>query len=58
MCQLVLPAMRRRQWGKIVNVSSVGGKLTFPGGGIYQATKHAVEAISDALRFERGCPRD
>jgi NAD(P)-dependent dehydrogenase (short-subunit alcohol dehydrogenase family) len=52
MCQLVLPAMRRRQWGKIVNVSSVGGKLTFPGGGIYYATKHAVEAISDALRFE------
>jgi NADP-dependent 3-hydroxy acid dehydrogenase YdfG len=52
MCQLVLPAMRRRQRGKIVNVSSMGGKLTFPGGGIYHATKHAVEAISDALRFE------
>jgi NAD(P)-dependent dehydrogenase (short-subunit alcohol dehydrogenase family) len=50
MCQLVLPAMRQR--GKIVNVSSMGGKLTFPGGGIYHATKHAVEAISDALRFE------
>ena len=52
MCQLVLPAMRRQQRGKIVNVSSMGGKLTFPGGGIYHATKHAVEAISDALRFE------
>ncbi len=52
MCQLVLPGMRRQGWGKIVNVSSMGGKLTFPGGGIYHATKHAVEALSDALRFE------
>jgi NAD(P)-dependent dehydrogenase (short-subunit alcohol dehydrogenase family) len=52
MCQLVLPKMRERGWGKIVNVSSMGGKLTFPGGGAYHATKHAVEALSDALRFE------
>jgi NAD(P)-dependent dehydrogenase (short-subunit alcohol dehydrogenase family) len=52
MCQLVLPGMRRQRHGRIVNVSSMGGKLTFPGGGIYHATKHAVEAISDALRFE------
>jgi NAD(P)-dependent dehydrogenase (short-subunit alcohol dehydrogenase family) len=52
MSQLVLPAMRREGRGRIVNVSSMGGKLTFPGGGIYHATKHAVEAISDALRFE------
>ena len=52
MCQLVLPGMRRAQAGRIVNISSMGGKLTFPGGGIYHATKHAVEAISDALRFE------
>ena len=52
MCQLVLPGMRHQHWGKIVNVSSMGGKLTFPGGGIYHGTKHAVEAISDALRFE------
>jgi len=50
--QLVLPGMRRQRWGKIVNISSVGGKLTFPGGGFYHATKHAVEALSDALRFE------
>jgi short-subunit dehydrogenase len=35
-----------------VNISSMGGRLTFPGGGIYHATKHAVEAISDAMRFE------
>jgi NAD(P)-dependent dehydrogenase (short-subunit alcohol dehydrogenase family) len=52
MCQLVLPGMRRAGAGKIVNVSSIGGKLTFPGGGFYHATKHAVEAISDVLRFE------
>jgi len=50
--QLVLPGMRRQHWGKIVNLSSMGGKLTFPGGGFYHATKHAVEALSDALRFE------
>jgi NADP-dependent 3-hydroxy acid dehydrogenase YdfG len=52
MCQLVLPGMRRRASGRIVNVSSMGGRLTFPGGGIYHASKYAVEAISDALRFE------
>ena len=52
MSQLVLPGMRRRRSGTIVNIGSMGGKLTFPGGGIYHATKHAVEAISDALRFE------
>jgi NAD(P)-dependent dehydrogenase (short-subunit alcohol dehydrogenase family) len=52
MCQLVLPGMRRQGFGRIVNLSSMGGKLTFPGGGYYHASKHAVEAISDALRFE------
>jgi NAD(P)-dependent dehydrogenase (short-subunit alcohol dehydrogenase family) len=52
MCQLVLPGMRRQGFGRIVNLSSMGGKLTLPGGGFYHATKHAVEAISDALRFE------
>ena len=50
--QLVLPGMRREGRGRIVNVSSMGGKLTFPGGGWYHASKHAVEALSDALRFE------
>jgi len=50
--QLVLPGMRARRQGRIVNIGSMGGRLTFPGGGIYHATKHAVEAISDALRFE------
>jgi NAD(P)-dependent dehydrogenase (short-subunit alcohol dehydrogenase family) len=52
MCQLVLPRMREQRWGRIVNVSSMGGRLTFPGGGHYHASKYAVEAISDALRFE------
>jgi NAD(P)-dependent dehydrogenase (short-subunit alcohol dehydrogenase family) len=52
MCQLVLPGMREAGSGRIVNLSSMGGKLTFPGGGVYHATKHAVEALSDALRFE------
>jgi NAD(P)-dependent dehydrogenase (short-subunit alcohol dehydrogenase family) len=52
MCQLVLPGMRRQGYGRIVNVSSMGGKLTFPGAGYYHASKHAVEAISNALRFE------
>ena len=51
-CQLVLPGMRKAGEGRIVNVSSMGGKLVFPGGGVYHATKHAVEALSDALRFE------
>ena len=50
--QLVLPRMRAQRWGKIVNVGSIGGRLSFPGGGHYHATKYAVEAISDALRFE------
>jgi NAD(P)-dependent dehydrogenase (short-subunit alcohol dehydrogenase family) len=52
MCQLVLPGMRSAGSGRIVNISSMGGKLTFPGGGAYHGTKHAVEALSDALRFE------
>jgi NAD(P)-dependent dehydrogenase (short-subunit alcohol dehydrogenase family) len=52
LCQLVLPAMRRQRWGKIVNLSSMGGRMTLPGGGIYHATKYAIEALSDALRFE------
>jgi NAD(P)-dependent dehydrogenase (short-subunit alcohol dehydrogenase family) len=52
MCQLVLPKMREQRWGKIVNVSSMGANLVFPGGGYYHATKSAVSALSDALRFE------
>jgi NADP-dependent 3-hydroxy acid dehydrogenase YdfG len=52
MCQLVLPGMRTQGSGKIVNIGSMGGRLTFPGGGIYHSTKYAIEAISDAMRFE------
>ncbi|MEH0821688.1 MULTISPECIES: oxidoreductase [unclassified Micromonospora] len=50
--QLVLPAMRRQGGGRIINVGSMGGRLVFPGGGYYHASKYAVEAITDALRFE------
>jgi NAD(P)-dependent dehydrogenase (short-subunit alcohol dehydrogenase family) len=50
--QLVLPAMRAQGWGRIVNIGSMGGRLTFPGGGYYHATKYALEALSDAFRFE------
>ena len=50
--KLCLPAMRAQGWGRIVNVSSMGGRFTFPGGGAYHASKHAVEAFSDALRQE------
>jgi NAD(P)-dependent dehydrogenase (short-subunit alcohol dehydrogenase family) len=50
--QLVLPGMRRRGAGRIVNVSSMGGRLVFPGGGVYHASKYALEALSDALRHE------
>ncbi|MEO8092170.1 MAG: SDR family NAD(P)-dependent oxidoreductase [bacterium] len=52
MCQLVLGGMRRAGFGRIVNISSMGGKMTFPGGGAYHGSKYAVEALSDALRFE------
>ncbi len=52
MAQLALPGMRAQRWGKIVNIGSMGGRLTFPGGGLYHATKYSLEAISDALRFE------
>ena len=52
MSQLVLPGMRAQGFGRIVNISSMGANFTFPGGGAYHATKYAVEAISDALRFE------
>ncbi len=50
--QKFLPAMRARGAGRIVNVSSVVGRLSLPLQGIYCATKHAVEALSDAWRME------
>ena len=50
--QACLPAMRRQRKGIIVNLSSIVGKFTFPGSGIYAASKHALEAITDAMRLE------
>lgn len=50
--QLILPTMRTTRAGKIVNVSSVGGKSAFPLGGWYHASKFALEALSDSLRNE------
>jgi len=50
--QAFLPMMRQRNRGKIINISSVVGKISIPLLGAYTATKHAVEAISDAMRME------
>ena len=50
--QLVLPGMRAAGRGRIVNISSLGGEITFPAGGAYHASKYALEAMSDALRVE------
>jgi NAD(P)-dependent dehydrogenase (short-subunit alcohol dehydrogenase family) len=50
--QLVLPGMRSRGQGRIVTIGSMNGRFTWPGTGYYCATKHALEAISDALRHE------
>ncbi|MCX4918919.1 oxidoreductase [Streptomyces sp. NBC_00687] len=52
MTQLVLPAMRTARQGRIINIGSMGGRLVFPVGGYYHASKYAVEALTDALRFE------
>jgi len=52
MVQLVLPGMRQAGQGRIINLSSMGGRLVFPAGGYYHASKFAVEALTDALRFE------
>lgn len=50
--QLVLPQMRGRRQGCIINVSSIGGKIYTPFGAWYHATKHALEGWSDCLRLE------
>jgi NAD(P)-dependent dehydrogenase (short-subunit alcohol dehydrogenase family) len=52
MIQTVLPGMRRRRRGSIVNISSIGGLVGFPGVGFYNATKFAVEGLSEALAKE------
>lgn len=48
----VLPFMRARQSGVIVNVSSMGGRVTFPFSTLYHATKFAVEGLTESLQFE------
>lgn len=50
--QLVLPYMRRQHYGKIINISSIGGKIAMPFGGWYHASKFAIEGLSDSLRNE------
>lgn len=52
MTKLVLPYMREQKQGRIVNVSSIAGKATMPFAGWYNASKYALEAISDATRME------
>jgi short-subunit dehydrogenase len=52
MTKLVLPVMREQQSGKIINISSIGGKMATPMGGWYHASKFAVEGLSDSLRME------
>lgn len=52
MTRAFLPKMRERGTGRIVNVSSAGGRFTFPFMGAYNSSKHAVESLSDALRSE------
>ncbi|MEX2274806.1 MAG: oxidoreductase [Actinomycetota bacterium] len=50
--QLSVPGMRERGYGRIVNMSSMGGEMALPLGGPYHASKFALEALSDALRYE------
>ncbi len=52
MSQLVLPYMRKHNFGRIINISSMGGKIYTAFGGWYHATKFAVEALSDCMRLE------
>ncbi|WP_105615458.1 oxidoreductase [Vallitalea okinawensis] len=52
MSQLVLPYMRKNKFGRIINISSMGGKIYTSFGGWYHATKFAVEALSDCMRLE------
>jgi short-subunit dehydrogenase len=50
--QLVIPNMRENHYGRIINISSIGGKLALPFGGWYHASKFALEALSDSVRNE------
>lgn len=48
----VLPQMRARRWGKIINLSSIGGLLSLPYNSAYAASKYALEGFSESLRYE------
>lgn len=50
--QALVPQMRERGWGRIVNISSLGGRIPFPATGMYSCSKFALEALSDVLRME------
>jgi len=50
--QLAVPHMRKQHYGRIINISSIGGKVALPLGGWYHASKFALEALSDTLRNE------
>jgi NAD(P)-dependent dehydrogenase (short-subunit alcohol dehydrogenase family) len=52
LCRCLTPSMRDRGGGRIINISSLGGRLAFPFGGLYSASKFALEGFSDALRME------
>ncbi len=52
MIQAVLPGMRKRRSGRILNITSMGGLVAFPNVGIYNATKFAMEGVTEALRQE------
>lgn len=52
LAQLFLPSMRARRGGRIINISSIAGRISLPAAGWYHASKHALEAWSDALRLE------
>ncbi len=52
MTQAVLPVMRKQRSGHILNISSIGGLRSFPGLGFYNATKYAVDGLSEALSKE------
>lgn len=52
LAQTLIPLMRQQGGGRIINISSLGGHMAFPAGGLYSSSKFALEALSDVLRME------